>query len=104
MVNETGKTTYSSIIHIQSKPVREDVIVNSVFKDRIDIQVSNNREEEAAVHLFNSSGKLVKYQEIKLNKGKNFTSIDNLDTLAPGVYVLVIRNGNQDTTKKIIKL
>ena len=103
MVNSTTKTTWSSVVHITAREVKEELLVNTVFRDKVELQVKSAIDQDMSIHLFDGSGKLVKYAEVKMYRGNNFTSLDNLENMAPGIYILMIKKGNESVTKKLIR-
>lgn len=103
MINETGKIKYSKIIYVNARSSNERLQLNTVFNSKIDIQFKSDANGEAALQLFNANGALVKNTQVTISQGTNFTSLDQLENLSPGMYIVVVRTSQNIYTKKIMK-
>jgi len=104
MVNGNGDSKYSSVVYIKTREESSiGIKCNTVFRNLIDVVMQTEKEEAIAVHLFNGSGKLVRYIEVQGKKGANFIQLDNVQSLANGTYILQLKQGGEMHTRKLIK-
>jgi hypothetical protein len=104
MVNMGGNISYSQILSINIKDKTNDAFkVNSFFSGRIELQLKSETDQEIAVHLFNESGKLVRYTQARANSGTNFIQVDGLDALPAGVYIIKVGSSSTTATRKLVK-
>lgn len=73
------------------------------FTNSIQFSVSTPQPETLNVQLYDMQGRLLYRSQQQLTAGNTTISINNLEHLAPGMYLLVARAGNQKVTKKLIK-
>ncbi|MEO5684807.1 MAG: T9SS type A sorting domain-containing protein [Chitinophagaceae bacterium] len=102
--DQAGKYTYSNIIIVSIK--KSATTVNTYpnpFTTQVNIQTTATVRTTAGITLFDGTGKMVKHQEVNLQPGMNYITMDNLQSLAKGVYYLEVANGDKKTQSKIIK-
>lgn len=106
IVDLDGKSTYTQIL-----PLRLDgkVILSSVkaypnpFTSNIKLQIQSTKEEISTVRLISMNGQEAVKRAITLQPGENIVIIKDLDTVAPGIYILELRKGDDVFTQKILK-
>jgi Secretion system C-terminal sorting domain len=102
--DNSGKSSYSNVIIIQLKTSKTFISTYpNPFTSQVNIQTESAVKGSATITLFDGTGKLVKHLDTNLQAGTNYITLDNLQTLAKGVYYLEIVNGNKKTQTKLIK-
>jgi hypothetical protein len=118
--NTTEKVVYYRIKAIEidgSSKLTETKIVRFTTKQGISVQTSPNpftsqfaihyqSAEKAAItiHIFSMNGKLITARNIAVNKGLNVTTVTELATAAPGIYLLQMSANNKLIgSEKIVK-
>ncbi|MEP6725964.1 MAG: T9SS type A sorting domain-containing protein [Bacteroidota bacterium] len=99
-----GKYSYSNTIIVSLKTSKE--IINAYpnpFTSQVNIQTSASVKTVATITLFDATGKMIKHLDANLQSGINYITLDNLQSLAKGVYYLEIINGNKKSQTKLIK-
>jgi len=95
---------YSTIVKLKLnvKGFNVDASPNP-FVDHIRVQVDAIQKENAVIILNTLDGKRILQQTAALNKGSNAVSINGLDKLAAGVYLINVVTDSQKTTIKVVK-
>jgi len=102
--DNTGKYSYSNVITVLLKNPRAIISTYpNPFTSQVNIQTSADKKGNASITLFDGTGKMIKHLDASLQQGLNYFTLDNLQSLARGVYYLVITNGDKKTQTKIIK-
>ena len=104
MVSINNDVKYSNQVYIIANDPVTGIKCNTVFTHMIDIALQVEHEETIAVHLFNESGKLLRYKEVRGRTGTNFFRLDNLQNLASGSYLLHIKKNSGAVTRKLIRM
>ncbi len=73
------------------------------FTDKVNITFSSEIKNQATIQLFDNTGKLLITQQNNINKGVTNLSLENLDKLAKGFYIIKIQAGESVIVKKIVK-
>lgn len=104
VTGNSGNYSYSNTIAV-SLANRQAFISTwpNPFTSQVNIQTSSVVKSNAAVNLYDGTGKLVASQQYILQAGNNYISFDNLQSLAKGVYYLEVVNGDKKTQAKIMK-
>lgn len=102
VINENPSLDYSYSFYTDTIVVRRQVdpdivyyVLTNPFSDRIDISFSSIIDQQVKIKLFDTSGRLIKAEEVVPNNIAY--SLDHLD-LIPGVYILTIQIGNKKPT------
>jgi len=104
LVNNDGKKKYSRVI--QLKNIIDEFSVTNLtnyFESSVVFDVSINKDSKVDVAVLNASGNLIKQQSFTVYNGVNNIVIPNLNSLAPGIYILQVRNKDQFINQKIVK-
>ncbi len=103
MVDANGRTTYSNIIAIKFNSSSKEITIfpNPVQND-LQVQIPPAIVGQAVLQIQDISGRILKEQTIRLSNAAFSTSITTAD-LSKGIYVLVLRSGDEKETKKFIK-
>jgi hypothetical protein len=109
-VDLNGSVSYSSIKMVQLSNM--NVSANTVLKifpnpymDKINVNYESDENGKVEIRMFNSSGNVVKKIESVVTSGYNNVQIQDLNSLAPGIYIVnVALNGQTINNQKIVKL
>lgn len=102
--NITGEISYSRTIQLSIRPLPFDLItVINPFNYRLRFDISSSENGPVNVELVNSSGISVRKTGISLVAGMNRLSIDQTTDLPAGVYFLVIRKGEKQLRRTVLK-
>lgn len=103
MVDKDGQFKYSNVIMIrkESKSINGITVnPNPVVGGMATVRFTANSTSIVNVRVMDMSGKQVSQQQNKVYAGNNSVSINNLDRLQPGIYLLQMANGEELTTVK----
>jgi trimeric autotransporter adhesin len=103
LINTAGRRTYSRIIQLQNSNEFSVSNVTNYFQWGISLDVNVTQNSKVELALLNSSGGLMKFIPTKAYSGTNNFIVPDLDYLAPGVYILQVRNNGKTVTVKTIK-
>ncbi len=105
MVDKDGSFQYSAIVMltVNIKGINITGIYPAPFTDKVNVSVSSEISETAQVKLFDNTGKTVAQQQSAIHKGITILTLNNLDNLAKGFYIIEVRTGDTVVTRKLIK-
>lgn len=106
MIAKAEHAFYSRIVMIQAKiPLNHNIkIIGNPVTDRLYFNYISKDEEQADIRIYNLLGRPVLNQKINSSKGNNFVTIPLNSCLAPGIYVIEIKNSFLSLTSTFIKL
>jgi len=102
--SDKGTKKYSRTVLLVSES--EGISLNNVvnpFGNELNFEVSASGNSRINITLVNISGKQVKQENFFINAGANNLSIPNTGNLAPGIYILQIRDQDKVLSKKVLK-
>lgn len=105
MVDKDSKYELSNTIML-SASIRGLLITGiypNPFSEKISITISSENTAVANIRLLDNTGKLLVQQTATVHKGANTISINNLEALAKGFYLLEVRTEEKVYTQKIMK-
>ena len=73
------------------------------FRKNININIDWDKNETTIVKVFSVSGTEVVSKSIKMTKGFNYVSIDELSKVPAGNYIIEFNTSNGRVTKQVIK-
>ncbi len=73
------------------------------FTDKVNITFSSEIKNQATIQLYDNTGKLLITQQNNINKGVTNLTLENLDKLAKGFYIIKIQAGESVIVKKLVK-
>jgi hypothetical protein len=104
MVDDDGTFKYSSIVFLRRpKGPVEFTVMGNPFRQNIIFKYKIPVDQKISVRLLNSAGALVKREEYAATAGMGMYSIDYLETLSRGIYMLHIESGSKRQTIKVMK-
>lgn len=92
-IKPSTKSEYTEMSIVGTKP--------SPINDYLELNINNNKPGKANIVIFNLVGKKVHETVEELRYGNNNIRLNNLE-LPNGVYLLTIKNGPQNVTKRIV--
>jgi hypothetical protein len=105
ILDNDGQFIYSKIISIHAyiKGNALTEIYPSPFTDKINIVVVNEIARRADIEILDNAGKLINAYARPVNKGVNNITIENLDKLAKGFYIIKVSLDQNVFTQKLVK-
>lgn len=103
MVDKDGQFKYSNVIMIRKESKSINGIAlnpNPVVNGMATIRFTAFASDLVSFKVIDMGGKVVLQQQNKVYDGNNSISLNNLDRLHPGVYLLQMANGQEMTTVK----
>jgi hypothetical protein len=100
IVDKDGQFKYSNVIIIRKDSKNINGIAlnpNPVVNGMATVRFTSSRNEVVNLKVVDLTGKIVLQQENKIYEGNNSISINNLDRLQSGVYLLQMANGDELT-------
>ena len=104
LINKKGDAKSSHIIQLGNQIQLFDVtnVVNP-FSGRLMFDVTLTQDGKVDASILTLNGNLIRQQTFNGYNGVNSYYFQNLDALAPGIYVLQVRNKDKTITKKIVR-
>lgn len=103
LVNIDHSSKYSNIIRLPLSGIKDKVaIYPNPVKDIIQVQVSAASGMRVQVEIFDPSGKFVTGIDRPVQRGHNVITIDNMAGKPAGVYLAVVRTGNDIFRQKLL--
>ena len=105
-VDLDGKTSYSKTISVKSGTVETAAfqVSPNPFDENTMIKINAADAGNATIKIFNTAGQTVMSKQATVNKGVNNLSVNSLNTIARGMYVMQVSiNGVCSGNQKIIK-
>jgi len=103
-VDADGKFTYSNIVKISIANMQASMeVFPNPFTNHFSVSFSANKTADATLIIRNSIGQPVVQKTVKAVKGSNSININNLPSLAPGVYYLSLSNDDINYNTKLQK-
>jgi hypothetical protein len=104
LILQNDNILYSNILRFESSTVATEAfkVFPTLVNDQITVQLKNTLEAFATLQIFDFNGRMVRSQQVRLQKGiQNFT-ISNLTNLSNGNYIVVAKAGTQQFQQKIM--
>ena len=78
------------------------IIYPNPVKDKLNMQVTSSINTNMKAEIYDAAGKVVLSSTRYVEKGVNVVSFDNIKNVPRGVYMAVIRIGNEILKEKLI--
>ncbi len=103
-VDKDGKTTYSSIIMVNLKPLGTNSITvyPNPVKNVLNLKISTTETAKAQLNITDMFGKIIKAEMISLLNGSQIKQI-NAAALAAGEYYVIVKVGEERIVQKFVK-
>jgi hypothetical protein len=98
-----GTIQYSNIVNISLNPQSGITIAGNPFTDQFTIIFTTLAPVPAEARLIDASGRLLVRKDFSLQAGLNNLSIQNLNALAKGVYLVEFIVPSQRFTRRVVK-
>ncbi len=106
-VSPDGSFIYSKTVKVSGKIIVDGIKINSTspnpFTNTLTISLSTQSSQKISISIYSTDGRLRNKSDQISESGESKITLDNLDILEPGTYVLVIESEKGKTTQKIIK-
>lgn len=103
-MRNNSQSVYSRTIQVSNITDHCSFIsVINPFQYKLEFELSAAAQERAEVLLFDQSGRIVKQKTVWLLNGINSLSIENTESLQPGLYYLRVVVGGSVLQKKVLK-
>lgn len=106
IVDIDAKSTFSQIVALRldgSIVLSGLTVYPNPFTSNIKLQLQSSKEESSSVRLINMNGQEVVKRNVILAPGQNIVIIKDLESVAPGIYMMELRTGGDVITQKIMK-
>jgi hypothetical protein len=105
VLHANGQVVYSNMLRFESKQTGLTglKVFPSVVQDKVTVQLQNNAADMATLQIYDYNGRMVHTQQVKTQTGMQNLTINGLDHLSHGNYVVVARIGNELLQQKILK-
>jgi hypothetical protein len=100
-----GKYSYSKVASLNTAAIQFEIksLVNP-FDNNLSFNLLTPSDRQASITVSDGYGKVIKHMEIRIYKGLNPVSINDLNILSNGTYLLRIASEGQAINKQVIKL
>jgi hypothetical protein len=85
--SETKKINFNRLTKLQISP--------NPFTDLLKLNLNASKRSDAVINIVNAAGQQVYYRKIALESGANIISLDNMQKLSKGLYVMQIQSGGE---------
>lgn len=104
-VDLNGNFSYSNVVAINFtiKGVNISAVYPNPFVSRIKIDISSDRSEVVRIQVSDNLGRVLKTQSSAIQKGVNNIWLDNLSSLAPGIYNVQVKTSYSTYRYKLKK-
>lgn len=103
MVDIDGKSKYSNVIIIRKDQIKVNgisIAPNPVTSGMTTVRFNAAISQTVELRVIDLSGRIVLRQQNQVVKGTNSLSVNNLDKLAPGMYVLQLNDGQMNANSR----
>lgn len=107
MVDIDGKSKYSNVIVIrrdQQNIIGISIAPNPISNGMTTVRFSATGNQSVELKVVDLSGRIVLRQQNQVYKGANSLSLNNLDKLSPGVYILQLNDGETVSNSRFVIL
>ena len=102
-VDIDGRATFSSVVKLNITSNNSFEVFPNPFSNSFTLSFNASKVSTAALRIQNSAGNLVFSKQIKITKGNNSLLMNNLPTLATGVYYISVYNDELNFNGKLQK-
>jgi hypothetical protein len=104
-VDADGTADYSSVVRLNKAAagLGEVAAYPNPFQTGISVQVNTAEEQLVTLELYSLDGRLVITKAENLNRGSNVVSLNGLNDLASGMYILNVHSGNDVKSIRLVK-
>jgi hypothetical protein len=91
---------------IQLGTIQQEFAINNLvnpFNNDLQFELSLSENSKIDISLFDMYGKVIKSTTKFVYQGNTSLGLDNLDALAPGIYILRVTNKEKILTRRVVK-
>jgi hypothetical protein len=103
LVDNNGSYTYTNIIVLKRKNTNKIDVAPNPFIAFVDIGFTSDKKDNGVIQLFSTSGSLIKTTTINVNRGYQKYTLQNLQLLQSGMYIIKIITSSNVYSAKIVK-
>jgi len=106
IVDIDGESTFSQIVALRidgSLIVKNLIVYPNPFKNHIKLELQSLKEEKGLIRIVNTSGQEIVKRTVTVQPGGNIVVVKDLEVVAPGLYMMEIRIGEDVIVQKIMK-
>jgi hypothetical protein len=103
MVDKNGTFVYSDIISVKGNKNVFVLVRSNPFADNINLTIQSNAKDNAVITVTDLSGRKVATSSAKLVQGVNTLSVNNLQNLSKGIYILQVSALSETYKFKLLK-
>ncbi len=105
LVDNDGKIIYSNTVAVKITAVSKVSVWPNPYTERCTVSFISDAAKNIQLRLMDISGKLILHNRYKVKKGPNQIDIANLQSIAPGMYILYVNDefGNLQFEQKLLK-
>jgi len=106
MVDKDHSFNYSPVVLISEGQEQLNIqkILNNPFSDHIGITLSSDKKQAIRLLISDINGRTIIAKSEMCNKGVNYFSVDDLEKLLPGTYIIQIISEEKVLKEKLVKL
>lgn len=104
MVDLDGKYAYSKTVIITAAEKKSFHLSHNPFTDRISVKYHLQRQQPIKISLYDQESKLIRSKKTTGSAGANTYTLNNLNDVPAGTYVLEMMIDNSRITQKVIKI
>jgi hypothetical protein len=96
---------YSNVVLLKRSAISsiDYTVYPNPFADKVTVNVTTESATSMVISLFDMSGKQVRTQNVNLVKGDNRITVDRLNSLTAGTYIMTIKNNETQVSTKLMK-
>lgn len=106
IVDIDGKLSFSQVVALRldgSLTMSNFTVYPNPFTSNIKLQVNSAKQENSSIRFINMNGQEVLKRNVTLMPGDNIVVVKDLETVAPGMYVMELRTADGAITQRIVK-
>ncbi len=99
-----GKASISKVVSVRLKKAISNFTVSpNPFQNNVNINIEWNKNETTIVKVYNIDGKEIVSKSVNMTKGLNYFSIEELERVQPGNYVIQFNTSEGKLFKQVVK-
>jgi hypothetical protein len=104
VVNKAGRVTNSKIIAVSAngETKRSVTLLPNPVKNKAKLVISASGNENVTLSMFDPSGRIIRFRNIKLTDGTSVIELDHMEQLTKGVYFVKVAFQQEEHIVKLI--
>lgn len=106
VVDINGNYTYSKVIMVavDLKGISVMIVYPNPFSRRVQIRVNSDKAEKVLINIIDNNGVLMSSQPAETRVGDNNITINKVDALPGGIYIIEVVSSTRSLKTKVMKL